>query len=122
MFEGLETTFLSMHVVMLAAGAMVLMWAMRKIWHGMDDMLWVRRLKPLYPIVICQGAVWLPGILPEATMGERILVALWAAFLSTFSYQLFRRIIGNYGVKLPAKLDKVSYGPPKPPLEEKDSS
>lgn len=97
----LESQLLHIHVVLMAIGAWFVLWAVRRMWKSMDSNTWVKRLKPLYPAVICQGFVWIPGILPGATTGERILMAIWAGILASIGYQIIRRVVGRVGVELP---------------------
>jgi hypothetical protein len=97
----LESKLLHIHVVLMAIAAWFILWAIRRMWKSMDDNEWVRRLKPLYPTVLCQGFVWIPGILPDATTGERILMAVWAGILAAIGYQIIRRFVKKVGVHLP---------------------
>jgi hypothetical protein len=93
---------LHFHVVLMAIATWVILWSLRKMWNGMDSIVWVRRLKPLYPIVLCEGFVWIPGVLPDYTTGERLLMAVWAALLSAIGYQLVHRFVKDKtGIELP---------------------
>ena len=117
----LESKLLHVHVVLMAIAAWFVLWALRKVWKEMDSVEWVKRLKPLYPLVICEAFVWIPGILPEATTGERILMAVWAGVLAAIGYQLIRRIVRRVGVELPEDSRKLmpSNDPP-PAIEDED--
>jgi hypothetical protein len=107
----LASRLLNYHVVLMAIGAWVVLWALRKIWKGMDNISIVRRLKPLYAAALCEGFVWIPGVLPEATVGDRILTALWSGFLAAIGYQLLRRIIRlKIGIELPEDPNKLEPG------------
>jgi hypothetical protein len=101
----------------MAIAAWFVLWALRKIWKGMDSIEWVRRLKPIYPLVLCEGFVWIPGILPQATVGERILTAVWAGILAAIGYQLIRRFVKKVGVDLPEDPNKLTPSDPPPPAE-----
>jgi hypothetical protein len=102
---------LHFHVVLMAIAAWVILWALRKMWKGMDKIELVRRLKPLYPIVLCEGFVWIPGVLPDYTTGERLLMAVWAALLSAVGYQLVRRFVKQKtGADLPEDPNKLVPG------------
>jgi hypothetical protein len=114
----LESQLLHIHVVLMAIAAWFVLWALRKIWKGMDSIVWVRRLKPLYPLVLCEGFVWIPGILPEATTGERILMAVWAGILAAIGYQMIRRIVKRVGVELPEDPGKLHPSDPPPPADD----
>lgn len=103
----LESQLLHIHVVLMAIAAWFVLWAIRRLWKSMDDIEWVRRLKPLYPTVLCQGFVWIPGILPEATTGDRILLAVWAGILASIGYQIIRRFVKRVGVELPEDPNKL---------------
>jgi hypothetical protein len=102
---------LHFHVILMAIAAWVILWALRKMWKGMDKIELVRRLKPLYPIVLCEGFVWIPGVLPDYTTGERLLMAVWAALLSAVGYQLVRRFVKQKtGAELPEDPNKLVPG------------
>ena len=104
--ESLEGQLLNLNVVLIAVGAWFILWVLRKVWKGMDSNKIVKRLKPLYPAVLCQGIVWIPGALPaepEPTVGSRILMALWCGFLASIGYQLLKRFLGQKGIELPDK-------------------
>jgi len=104
--ESLEGQLLNLNVVLIAVGAWFVLWVLRKVWKGMDSNKVVKRLKPLYPAVLCQGIVWIPGALPaepEPTVGSRILMALWCGFLASIGYQLLKRFLGQKGIELPDK-------------------
>ncbi|MGD9381721.1 MAG: hypothetical protein PVI03_04680, partial [Candidatus Thorarchaeota archaeon] len=96
----LEQQLLNTNIVLMAAGAWFMLWVIRKIWKGMDKIKWVRKLKPLYPAIICQGLVWIPGAMPgitsetniDETIAPRILTGLWCGFLASIGYQLLRRL------------------------------
>jgi hypothetical protein len=104
----------------MAIAAWFVLWALRKIWKGMDTIVWVRRLKPLYPLVLCEGFVWIPGILPGASTGERILMAVWAGILAAIGYQMIRRIVKKVGVDLPEDPSKLHPSDPPPPDDKPD--
>ena len=107
----LEAKFLNYHVVLMAVAAWIILWSVRKIWSGMDTNKWLKKLKPLYAAVLCSGFVWIPGVLPEAEVGERILVAIWAGFLASIGYQLLRRFVrSKAGVELPEDPDQLVPG------------
>jgi len=108
--NALEQQLLDVNVVLIAAGAWFLLWVLRKIWKGMDKIKWVARFKPLYPALLCQGFVWIPGALPaepEPTIGSRILIGLWCGFLASIGYQVLKRILGRQGIDLPEKADDL---------------
>jgi hypothetical protein len=113
----LESKLLHIHVVLMAIAAWFVLWALRKIWKGMDNVEWVKRLKPLYPLVLCEGFVWIPGLLPQATTGERILMAVWAGILAAIGYQLIRRIVRKVGVELPEDDRKLMPSDAPPAIE-----
>jgi hypothetical protein len=118
----LEQLLLNTHVVLMAIAAWVILWALRKVWSGFDKIGIVRKLKPLYAAALCEGFVWIPGVLPEATLGERILIAVWAGFLSSIGYQLLQRFVQQkVGVALPENPDELEPGgaPEEEPEEEK---
>jgi hypothetical protein len=122
--ENLEAQLLNANIVLMAAGAWFALWVLRKIWKGMDRVVWIRRLKPLYPAILCQGFVWIPGAMPgtdlntavdDVTIGARILTGLWCGFLASIGYQLLRRFLSNQGVDLPSDpKDLVPSVPPEP--------
>jgi hypothetical protein len=117
----LESQLLHIHVVLMAIAAWFVLWAIRRLWKSMDDIEWVRRLKPLYPTVLCQGFVWIPGILPEATTGDRILLAVWSGILASIGYQIIRRFVKRVGVELPDDPNKlVDSDNPEEPLASDD--
>jgi hypothetical protein len=103
----LEAQLLHIHVVLMAIAAWFVLWAIRRMWKTMDENEWVRKLKPLYPTVLCQGFVWIPGILPGATTGDRILLAVWAGILASIGYQIIRRFVKKVGVELPEDPNKL---------------
>jgi hypothetical protein len=107
---SLEQHLLNVNVVLISAGAWFILWVLRKIWKGMDKNKWVSRFKPLYPAVLCQGFVWIPGALPpepEPTIGGRILMGLWCGFLASIGYQLIKRFLGQRGIELPDKPEEL---------------
>ena len=102
--ESLEQQLLSANVVLMAAGAWFILWVLKKIWKGMSLIKWVKQFKPLYPAIICQVFVWIPGAMPdepEPTLGARILMGLWCGFLASIGYQLLKRFLDRHGVVLP---------------------
>lgn len=103
----LESKLLHIHVVLMAIAAWFVLWAIRRMWKTMDDNEWVRKLKPLYPTILCQGFVWIPGVLPDATLGDRILLAIWAGILASIGYQIIRRFVKKVGVELPDDPNKL---------------
>jgi len=113
MLNELEQLLLHRHVIMLSIGAFVFVYSLRKVWAALDIIIWTRKIKPLYPVIFCQIVIQLPGIVPEANRCEKVLLAFWAGFLSAYIYQLVRRIVGKYGIKMPEKIFKTSY-PPAP--------
>lgn len=113
--NDLESKLLNVHVVLMAIAAWFLLWAIRKMWKGMDGIEWVRRFKPLYPVLLCEAFVWIPGIIPDATIGERVLMAVWAGVLAAIGYQIIRRVVKKVGVELPADATKLT--PTDPPTE-----
>lgn len=124
----LEQQLLHTNIVLMAAGAWFIMWVIRKIWKGMDKIEWVKKFKPLYPAIICQGLVWIPGSMPgitsetpiDETIAPRILTGLWCGFLASIGYQLLRRLLERHGVDLPEDPRKLmpSGTPPPKPIEE----
>jgi hypothetical protein len=107
---SLEEHLLNLNVVLISVGAWFILWVLRKVWKGMDSIKIVKRLKPLYPAVLCQGIVWIPGALPaepEPTIGTRILMALWCGFLASIGYQLLKRFLGQKGIELPDKPEDI---------------
>ena len=102
--NSLEQQLLSTNVVLIAVGAWFVLWVLSKIWTGMDNNKWVKHLKPLYPAILCQGFVWIPGALadePVPTIGTHILIGLWCGFLASIGYQLVKRLLGQKGIELP---------------------
>jgi hypothetical protein len=98
---ALEEQLLNTNVVLMAAGAWFVLWVLRKIWKGMDNIEWVKKFKPVYPALLCQGFVWIPGAMPtepEPTIGTRILMGLWCGFLASIGYQLLKRFLSRRGV------------------------
>jgi hypothetical protein len=106
--EGLEEKLLNFHVVLMAGAGWFILWVLRKVWKGMDDIGFIKRLKPIYPIILCEIFVWIPGILPDATFGEKILTALWSGFLAAIGYQLVRRFLRPHGIELPDNPDELA--------------
>lgn len=107
---SLAEKLLNENVVLMAAGAWFLLWVLRKVWKGMDRIEWVKRFKPLYPAIICQGFVWIPGAMPpetEPSIGSRIMIALWCGFLASIGYQLIKRFLGQKGIELPDKPEEL---------------
>jgi len=101
---SLEQQLLNTNVVLMAAGAWFILWVLQKVWRGMDKIEGVKRLKPVYPAILCQGFVWIPGAMPtepEPTIGSRILMGLWCGFLASIGYQLIKRFMSERGVPLP---------------------
>jgi len=120
--SALEQQLLNTNVVLMAAGAWFILWVVRKIWKGMDKIEWVSRLKPLYPAVLCQGFVWIPGAMPpdpEPTIGTRILMGLWCGFLASIGYQLIRRFLQKKAdVELPENPNDLVPNTTEPEEEE----
>jgi len=98
-----EAQLLNMNVILIAAAAWFILWVLRRIWPGMNKIRWVKKLKPAYPALLCQGFVWIPGTMPmeDPTVGMRILIGLWCGFLASIGYQLIRRILSRQDVNLP---------------------
>jgi hypothetical protein len=120
--SDLESQLLNIHVILMAVAAWFVLWAIRRLWKTMDDNVWVRRFKPLYPTFICQGFIWIPGILPDSTVGERVLMAVWAGILASIGYQIIRRIVVRVGVQLPDDPNElVDSSTEKPDAEKADA-
>jgi predicted small integral membrane protein len=103
-----ESKLLNFHVLLMAAGAWFILWGLRKVWAGLDKVSIIRKLKPIYAVVLCEILVQIPGVLPDATMGERVLTAIWAAFLSCVGYQLIRRFLKPSGIDLPEDPEELA--------------
>jgi hypothetical protein len=124
----LEQQLLNTNIVLMAAAAWFIMWVIRKVWKGMKRIEWVRKLMPIYPAILCQGFVWIPGAMPPGedtpTIGTRILTGLWCGFLASIGYQLIRRILERQGVVLPEDPSKlvpsITPTPPPAPVEDDD--
>jgi hypothetical protein len=71
--ESLQEHLLNVNVFLISTAAWFLLWVLRKIWKGMDTNKWVSRFKPLYPALLCQVFVWLPGALPGPEQGPEAL-------------------------------------------------
>lgn len=96
-------------VVMMAVGAWFVVWVLLKIFPAMGTNYWAKKLKPLYAVILCQGAVWIPGLLVEdAGIGGRILIGFWCGFLASFGYQIAKRVLEPRGINLPDDPDKLT--------------
>lgn len=112
--ESLEEHLLNVHVILIATAAWFILWVMRRVWKGIDTNHWVSRYKPLYPALLCQGFVWIPGALPveqDPTIGYRILIALWCGFLASIGYQIVKRVLLPRGIELPDKPEELLPSP-----------
>ena len=115
----LTEKLLSYHVLLMAIAAWIVLWSIRKIWSGMDGNKWVRKFKPLYAAALCEGFVFIPGVLPDAVPGEKVLIALWSGFLAAIGYQLLRRFVKvKTGVELPENPDELGPGGGSPEEEK----
>lgn len=111
---SLEEHLLNIHVVLISTAAWFILWVLRKVWKGMDTIKLVHRFKPLYPALLCQGFVWIPGTLPAEsapTIGYRILIGLWCGFLASIGYQLIKRFLQPRGIDLPDKPEELLPSP-----------
>lgn len=107
---SLEEQLLNVNVILISTAAWFILWALRRVWKGIDTNDWVSRYKPIYPALICQGFVWIPGALPVQdvpTVGYRILMGFWCGFLASIGYQLVKRVLLPRGIKLPEKADDL---------------
>jgi len=96
-------------VVMMAVGAWFVIWVLLKVFPAMSTNYWAKKLKPLYAVILCQGAVWIPGLLVEdAGIGGRILIGFWCGFLASFGYQIAKRVLEPRGIDLPDDPDKLT--------------
>lgn len=102
--ESLEEHLLNVHVILISTAAWFILWTLRRVWKKIDTNFWLSRYKPLYPALLCQAFVWIPGALPaeqDPTIGYRILIALWCGFLASIGYQIVKRVLLPRGVDLP---------------------
>lgn len=74
-------------------------------------------LLPLFPYLITLGVVFIPGVpLPEAlgkTMAVRIFFALWAGWLSGYSFQVIKKVLEKgFGMSFDPQLPDAVTPPP----------
>lgn len=106
------------YVILMAMGAWFVTWVLQKTFSIIDTNKWLRKLKPLYAPAICQGFVWIPGLVADGTgAGERVLIGFWCGLLASFGYQLAKRFLETKGVTLPDDPNKLGQTAPAP--EEK---
>jgi hypothetical protein len=107
--DDMVATLWNDRVVMMAVGAWFVVWVLLKVFPAMSTNYWAKKLKPLYAVILCQGAVWIPGILVEdAGIGGRILIGFWCGFLASFGYQIAKRVLEPRGISLPDDPDKLT--------------
>ena len=112
--EFLEAQLLNVNVILISTSAWFILWALRKVWKGIDTNFWISRYKPIYPALICQAFVWIPGALPVQdvpTAGYRVLMGFWCGFLASIGYQLVKRVLLPRGIELPEKADDLLPSP-----------
>jgi len=67
------------------------------------DRKWFKAFMPLYPFVLAVGIVLIPGIDPPAPIKStvpEILYGVYAGWLSSFSFQLFKSVLKKgFGLK-----------------------
>lgn len=100
--EELEQKLLNEYIVLMAVAGWFITWVLQKVFPIINTNKYLRRWKPLFAPILCQGFVWIPGAVEaDASIGEHILVGFWCGFLAAFGYQLAKRLLGARGVTLP---------------------
>lgn len=94
-------------ILLLALGAMIIIYVVRRVVPQIDKSKLARRLMPLYPIAICVPVSLIPQFPLAEDWVSRVLTGLWAAFLSQFAYQLIRKVLAGKGINIPADPMKV---------------
>lgn len=94
-------------IMLLALGAMIIIYVLRRVVPKIDQNKVAKRLMPLYPMVICIPVALIPQFPLADDPVSRILMGLWAAFLSQFAYQLVRKVLAGKGINIPADPMKV---------------
>ena len=100
--DDLQAKLLNEYIVLMSVAAWFVIWVAQKVFPVLNTNYWARQLKPLYPALLCQGFVWIPGAVEDGTQwGTRVLIALWCGFLASIGYQLVKRLASSRGVELP---------------------
>jgi hypothetical protein len=100
--DDLTAKLLNEYIVLMSVAAWFVVWVVQRVFPVINTNYWAKQLKPLYPALLCQGFVWIPGAVEDGTMwGSRVLVALWCGFLASIGYQLVKRLASTRGVELP---------------------
>ena len=129
--DDLTTKLLNEYIVLMSVAAWFVVFVVQKVFPAINTNHWAKQLKPLYPAILCQGFVWIPGAVEDGTAwGARILIGLWCGFLASIGYQLVKRLVSARGVELPDDPNQlIPGGTPKPemkpaeePVEEDVSS
>ncbi len=116
--DELAARLLNEYIVLMSAAAWFIVWVLQKVFPVINRNHWARQLKPLYPAILCQGFVWIPGAVEDGmAWGTRILIGFWCGFLASIGYQLIKRLASARGVELPDDPSQLGNGSPK--LEEK---
>jgi hypothetical protein len=107
--DDMVATLWNSYIALMAIGAWFVVWVLQKVFMIFNTNYWLRKLKPLYAVVLCQGFVWIPGAMAAgAGWGERVLVGFWCGFLASFGYQIAKRILEPRGINLPDDPDKLT--------------
>jgi len=100
--DDLTAKLLNEYIVLMSVAAWFVIWVAQKVFPVLNSNHWAKQLKPLYPALLCQGFVWIPGAVEDGTQwGTRVLIALWCGFLASIGYQLVKRLASTRGVELP---------------------
>jgi hypothetical protein len=107
--DDMVATLWNSYIALMAIGAWFVVWVLQKVFPVFNTNYWLRKFKPLYAVVLCQGFVWIPGAIADsAGWGERILVGFWCGFLASFGYQIAKRVLEPRGINLPDDPDKLT--------------
>jgi hypothetical protein len=76
----------------------------KRVVGGFSQNKWFRKFLPAYPYVLTLGFCFIPGVpLPDVvakTLAVKILFAIYAGWLSGFSFQLIKSLLKKGGIEV----------------------
>ena len=87
-------------VLLLAAGVMIIIFGVQRSLPKLWRRTWWRRVLPLLPLALGVAGAFLPGIVNDgdeipATWGSKVLVGLWAGFISSHLRKVIKRFFSD---------------------------
>jgi len=77
----------------LVAGVWILLETLRRVLPKMAAHAVYVRLAPVLPILLCEGAMWIPGLFDDLTSAHKVLVGLILGYASAHTRKVLTQSI-----------------------------